>query len=548
MSIAQFFKTKKILIVDDCRLIFTATRIMLVKHGCQVDNIIQAVDAKSCIEICETQQFDFVVCDYNLGKGPDGLQLLEILYQKQLIPEKTVIFIVTAESKKTVFYGFSEYEPDGYLIKPIKMNKIADQIVNAFALKQSLLKIDETYREKGKEKALIQALSYPQKNVIRLKQAEILVSAKDYQRAKDIYLALIKEGDHKAKLGLAALLIERSQHEVALQFIESLIMIPEIKIQAIQLKANCYLFNGKIDKALEAFNEARELSPQNIVRLFAMFNICEILENNALRMDIASKISLYAINSHWDSFVTLSYRLRALLRLPYCDLQQRTTQTLIFQEQKRIEKQYASLENKLQRQVIRAQVQVSKGDIKGCYITLAKLELNEQQQGVQPSYIKGIVFELDMVFLYTTLGKFSSALLRIEKLQSIAMKNSMLPITQRYLFEHLKQQTIKKKEDQIRLMQQVQQSNSTSQCLKISVHLLDAWLVQPFSMALAESLLKALTKAIPMGISIKKLKDTLRQIRQTLEVKAGDNNLDSWATLSIKQIEHTFFKLQQQRK
>ncbi|CAK0759075.1 hypothetical protein CCP3SC15_2450004 [Gammaproteobacteria bacterium] len=46
----------------------------------------------------DNRSYDIVLCDYNLGDGRDGMQILEEAKQRHLIGLTTVFVMITAES------------------------------------------------------------------------------------------------------------------------------------------------------------------------------------------------------------------------------------------------------------------------------------------------------------------------------------------------------------------------------------------------------------------------------------------------------------------
>ena len=56
---------------------------MLQEFGCrQVDTAVHGAEA---LRLCSETEYDLILCDFNLGKGRSGLQVLEKLRFKQLL-------------------------------------------------------------------------------------------------------------------------------------------------------------------------------------------------------------------------------------------------------------------------------------------------------------------------------------------------------------------------------------------------------------------------------------------------------------------------------
>ena len=69
--------------------------------------------------MCSYKSYDIVLCDYNLGAGQDGQQLLEELRYRHKLKNTSLFVMITAESSRDMVLGALEYLPDDYLTKPI---------------------------------------------------------------------------------------------------------------------------------------------------------------------------------------------------------------------------------------------------------------------------------------------------------------------------------------------------------------------------------------------------------------------------------------------
>ena len=67
--------SKTYLVIDDLADMRSMIRSMLVAYG--VTNIDMAGNGKDAIKSLSKTQYDVVLCDYNLGEGKDGQQVLE---------------------------------------------------------------------------------------------------------------------------------------------------------------------------------------------------------------------------------------------------------------------------------------------------------------------------------------------------------------------------------------------------------------------------------------------------------------------------------------
>ncbi|MGD8932607.1 MAG: response regulator, partial [Chromatiales bacterium] len=104
------------LVVDDFGDMRSTLRSMLSLFG--VTDIDNAKNGADAIQQMEHKRYGVVLCDYNLGIGKDGQQVLEEARHRNLISVSTAFIMITAENTLSMVLGALEYEPDSYLYKP----------------------------------------------------------------------------------------------------------------------------------------------------------------------------------------------------------------------------------------------------------------------------------------------------------------------------------------------------------------------------------------------------------------------------------------------
>ena len=113
---ANFFTTQSVLVVDDIDTIRSAVKGMLQMLGCK--DISTATNGERALEVCKHHEFDFILCDFNLGKGKDGYQLFEELKLRKLLKNNALFVLISAETAIQIIHGIVELQPDDYLLKP----------------------------------------------------------------------------------------------------------------------------------------------------------------------------------------------------------------------------------------------------------------------------------------------------------------------------------------------------------------------------------------------------------------------------------------------
>ncbi len=116
---------KKILIVDDSRMIRMILRQDFEKHGCLV---IEAADGQEGVEKFSEKQPDLTIMDLVMPKM-NGLEAIGQI--RKMAPEAKVI-ILTSTSKKSEVLAAASLGIRGYVKKPIKSEKLMELATNCF--------------------------------------------------------------------------------------------------------------------------------------------------------------------------------------------------------------------------------------------------------------------------------------------------------------------------------------------------------------------------------------------------------------------------------
>lgn len=138
---------KRGLLIDDVADMRSAMRIQLSDLG--MDQCDMARNVKEAIEHMSQCRYDLIVCDYNLGQGADGQQLLELVRRRNLLPRSAVFLMVTGETGYEKVATAAEYAPDDYLIKPFTADKLRTRIERILEKKAALQPIHRWMSEQG---------------------------------------------------------------------------------------------------------------------------------------------------------------------------------------------------------------------------------------------------------------------------------------------------------------------------------------------------------------------------------------------------------------
>ena len=146
------------LLVDD----FANYRAMLrsILQSCGAQYIDDVSNAENALEKIVKIKYDVILCDYNLGDGKNGQQLLEEIMYRHLIPYGTIYIMVTAENTQGMVMAAVEYRPDGYLNKPFPKDLLVKRLEMLVEKKAIMKDIYTAYNKQDYNKALSLALHY----------------------------------------------------------------------------------------------------------------------------------------------------------------------------------------------------------------------------------------------------------------------------------------------------------------------------------------------------------------------------------------------------
>ncbi len=144
-----------VLVVDDFHNMRSTLRQMLLTAG--YEDIDMAVDGEDAVDKMQRRRYEIVLCDYNLGEGLDGQQVLDVVRERRLIDLSTLFIMVTAETTSDMVMGAVESMPDGYLSKPFSKDLLAVRLARGLRRKQALKHLDPFLRLGDLEGAIREA-------------------------------------------------------------------------------------------------------------------------------------------------------------------------------------------------------------------------------------------------------------------------------------------------------------------------------------------------------------------------------------------------------
>ncbi|WP_019613148.1 response regulator [Psychromonas ossibalaenae] len=274
---SNFFSTQAVLVVDDIDTIRSAIKGMLQMLGCKEISV--ASNGDRAVELCEEIKFDFILCDFNLGKGKDGYQLFEELKLRDLLKTNTVFILISAETALQVIHGIVELQPDDYLLKPFSYKTLEARLVRSLEKRKVLGGIYDALAVRDYKKALAEcgrASKLHQKYalpIMRLK-GEVLLNLKQPKMALDLYNSILGHRDFSwAKLGKAIAFYHLEDYTESATLLTELCELRETRIEALNWLSSIYAQRECYSQAKDILVESVKLSPKNIPRQRALANL-----------------------------------------------------------------------------------------------------------------------------------------------------------------------------------------------------------------------------------------------------------------------------------
>ncbi|WP_020408571.1 tetratricopeptide repeat-containing response regulator [Hahella ganghwensis] len=270
---SKLFKTyqkKKFLIVDDFDNFIFSMKQMLRRLG--AENIESARNGREAIQRCIANHYDIVFCDYNMGDNKNGQQVLEELRYRKLLKNTDIFFLVSAETAKEMVMGALEYQPDGYITKPITQSLLENRLDRLVDQKETLQDVYRAMDQEDFTKAISLCNQHLKNNskyrslILKL-QASLFFISGDYAHAKKLYEDIIaKRPLDWARLGLGKVLVQEGNPKEACEVFEYLIQEQPELTEAYDWLAKAQKQLGKNQQAQTTLESAVSISPRALLR------------------------------------------------------------------------------------------------------------------------------------------------------------------------------------------------------------------------------------------------------------------------------------------
>lgn len=264
------YSAMRALVVDDYPGMRSAMRITLSNFG--MTKIDMSANATEALFKVQNNTYDLILCDFNLGDGRDGQQLLEEMRHRGLITLDAAFIMVTAESVYEKVAATAELAPDDYLIKPFNAEILRHRLDGILLRKLAFADIYRHYAQGELEKALEgceRLMKEKPKYVVdtlRFK-GELLNAMGRFEESEALYKQVIQmRAIPWARLGLArALHMQKKDEEAEALLRDVLDGAPEL-VSAYDLMAEVKLARGEAQEAQAVLEKGVAISGKTVRR------------------------------------------------------------------------------------------------------------------------------------------------------------------------------------------------------------------------------------------------------------------------------------------
>ena len=264
------WEEKRYLIIDDFVGIRQLLRESLRNLGAK--HIDQASSGGEAMVLLAKTRYDVVLCDYNLGDGKNGQQVLEEARIRNLMLPSSVWLMVSAEKSVESVMGAAEHQPDAYIIKPITEGVLLTRLNRVWLKKQIFADIDQAFADKDYLRAARLCAEQVEHNplhaidLLRMR-ATLLLKAGDPDGAGAVYEQVLREREYNwARCGLGKIRMGDGDLDAARLMFQAVITDNRFYIDAFDQLAQSFLLQGKTEEAFDVLQKAAKLSPNSVPR------------------------------------------------------------------------------------------------------------------------------------------------------------------------------------------------------------------------------------------------------------------------------------------
>ncbi|OAJ35654.1 response regulator [Piscirickettsia salmonis] len=272
---------KKILVVDDFKSMRTVLKSMLQKVG--ASNIDQAVDGYEAIAQAKVTQYDIILCDYNMGDGPNGMDVLGELRDGGDLKHSAVFMMVTAVANPGMVMGALEHLPDAYMIKPFNVAEFIDRLTVILERREIMSAINDALDAADHDQVLrlcqIRIAQADSRDIVheceRI-QADTLFRLNKFPEASEAFMAILEKREALwARVGLGKIYYLSEKYEESTTQFKYILAEHKEHLVARDWLAKALIKQGEMKRAQSVLEKAVAISPNSLARQRKLADIAE---------------------------------------------------------------------------------------------------------------------------------------------------------------------------------------------------------------------------------------------------------------------------------
>ncbi len=275
----QGYQNLRVLIVDDFENFRLAVSKMIQDLG--VERVDMVVHANMALERCQDHKYDLILCDYNLGGGKNGLEMLEEMRHRNLLSEQSLFVLVSAESSKAIVLAASDAEPDAYLTKPITGKTLEQRLNRLLVQRDEIKSIKSAIGDQQWDVAIERCRTKIQEggryaNLCQKMVGELFLQLERFEEAEGVYQQVLESRPLDwAKVGLARVRSARGDSQTAAKWLKEIIATNPLCMSAYDALEDVYCREDEQEQVQSVLEQAVSVSPMAFQRQQRLADVAE---------------------------------------------------------------------------------------------------------------------------------------------------------------------------------------------------------------------------------------------------------------------------------
>ena len=266
----DLLKNATVLVVDDYQGMRTMLRNVVKEMG--IARVDTANSGKDALNLLSQGKYDLVLCDYNLGPGQNGQQVLEEARLNKYIGLACIWIMVSAEKSSEMVLGAVEVKPDDYLFKPINQAMLETRLQRLVTRKKVMAEIGAAVEEENYLKAIalcderLQEGNTQPQELLRIK-SQLLMTIGAFDGAQAVFETVLKERNVPwARVGMGKVQFAARDYASARMTFESVLEENRMYMEAADWLARTLDAMGEGEQAQKVLEDAARRSPNSAAR------------------------------------------------------------------------------------------------------------------------------------------------------------------------------------------------------------------------------------------------------------------------------------------